>query len=97
MAIENATAESVITTAEKYVKETNLEQLDEKGTRVLIGELQSEIICDVHRIDFMLKHRVLLIDQLKAYQRKLEFATAPTVEAIAETPVSEKPVPEAAA
>jgi len=82
LATESEHALTVLRSAEKLLKEGDLKQLDELSTRRLIGELQAEIICDLHKINFILKRRTFLLQQLDLFQRSLEFAQEPSPETV---------------
>jgi hypothetical protein len=82
LAIENEHAVAALAAATDLIRQTDFNNIDEKSTRRLIGELQAEIVCDMHRIQFLLKHCTLLTDWLHHLQRSLEYSQMPAVDRV---------------
>lgn len=77
MTIENEKVAACLKAANDLLADpSNKGDPSELVTRRLIGELQAEIICDLHKIDFIMKRRVLLVDQLASLQRGVDTTTA---------------------
>lgn len=77
MTIENEKVAACLKAATELLADpANAGDPSELTTRRLIAELQAEIICDLHKIDFIMKRRALLVEQLASLQRGLDFAEA---------------------
>ena len=77
MTIENEKVAACLKAASDLLEDSNYKgDSSELVIRRLIGELQAEIICDLHKIDFIMKRRVLLVDQLASLQREVDTTTA---------------------
>ena len=77
MTIENEKVAACLKAATDLLEDPSYKSdPSELVTRRLIGELQAEIICDLHKIDFIMKRRVLLVDQLALLQRGVDTTTA---------------------
>ena len=77
MTIENEKVAACLKATTDLLKDPSYKSNpSELVTHCLIGELQAEIICDLHKIDFIMKRRVLLVDQLALLQRGVDTTTA---------------------
>ena len=73
LTLDNEKVNACLESAEALLKDpANIHNPSELVTCRLIGDLQAEIICDVHKIDFILKRRALLAKQLFTLQRSLD-------------------------
>ena len=66
MTIENEKVAACLKAASDLLEDSNYKgDSSELVIRRLIGELQAEILCDLHKIDFIMKCRILLVDHCK--------------------------------
>jgi len=72
LAVDNAYANKVLDKAQTIVGKSSFNNGSELAIRKLEGELQAEIVCGLHKIEFLLKHRALLLEDLDKVQRRLE-------------------------
>lgn len=78
LSAENAQAISSLHAAAELMKAPeNALCLDETLTRRVMGDIQAELICDLHKIEYYMSRRGLLLERLNDFQRILDASSAP--------------------
>jgi hypothetical protein len=76
MTIDNERVDACLESAKKLLDDpTHKAGPSELVVRRLIGDLQAEIICDVHKLDFIMKRRALLVEQLALLEKSVDTKT----------------------
>ncbi len=73
---DNQHVQSVLDRASAALAESAHVTGSELAIRKLEGDLQAELLVGLHRIEFLLKHRALMLDDLDMIHRRLDFVTA---------------------
>ncbi|KAF8955768.1 hypothetical protein BDZ97DRAFT_1926288 [Flammula alnicola] len=74
LAVNNAHSQEVLAKASALVSNKISSSGDELAHRKVIGEIQAELVVGLHRIEFHLQHRELLLKELKRMQNNLDLA-----------------------
>ncbi|KAF8966695.1 hypothetical protein BDZ97DRAFT_1917496 [Flammula alnicola] len=74
LAVNNAHSQEVLAKASALVSKKTSSSGDELAHRKVIGEIQAELVVGLHRIEFHLQHRELLLKELKRMQNNLDLA-----------------------
>jgi len=72
MAINNDRSAAILQEAAELVRDANFGSGSELSMRRREGEIQAEILVALHRIEFNLKHRRLLVDELYSLRNNLD-------------------------
>lgn len=70
--VDNSATADLVKTAEELTTDNALSDGPEVAYRKIAGDLQAEIIRNSHSLDYLIKHRKLLVDELARVHRHLD-------------------------
>ncbi len=72
MVLSNSHSDKVLTVAKALLIDHNPATGTELSLRKVLGELQAEAVCVLHRIQFLIKYRELLVTDAQAISARLD-------------------------